>query len=217
MTTTSTAERYDFASDNTAGICPEAWAALTEANAAGALPSYGDDALTAQACELLRTTFETHCEVFFVFNGTAANSLALAALCRPFEAVVAHGQAHIEQDECGAPAFFSGGSGLILVHGPGGKVTPDDVARALHGRRELHSHKPGAISLTQSTELGAVYSPEELRALGDFARARGLRLHMDGARFANAAAALAPRGISPADLTWRAGIDVLTLGGTKNG
>ena len=206
--------RYEFASDNTAGVCPEAWDALARANADGCLPSYGEDPWTARAADGLRETFETDCEVFFLFNGTAANSLALAQLCAPFHAVVAHNLAHVEQDECGAPGFFTGGAQLILVDGPGGKVTPAAVARALAGRRELHSNKPRALTLTQSTELGAVYTPEEVGALGELARAKGLRVHMDGARFANAVAAL---GCAPAEVTWRAGVDVLTLGGTKNG
>ncbi len=213
--TTQTLHRYDFASDNTAGVCPEAWTALERANAAGPAPSYGDDAWTERACEAMRETFETDCEVFFVFNGTAANALALAALAAPFNAVVAHAKSHVEQDECGAPAFFTGGSGLILVHGgENGKMTPPMVEAVLTGRRPLHSHKPGALSLAQATELGGVYAPAEVGALAETCRRHKLRLHMDGARFGNAVAAL---GCSPADVTWRAGVDVLCFGGTKGG
>lgn len=212
---TTQRHRYDFASDNTAGVCPEAWDSLARANAAGPTPSYGDDEWTARACDLMRATFETDCEVFFVFNGTAANSLALAALAAPFNAVVAHANSHVEQDECGAPAFFTGGAGLILVSGGvDGKMTPLAVESALAGRRPLHSHKLRAVSLAQSTELGGVYSPDEVAALSAFCRSRDLHLHMDGARFGNAVAAL---GCAPADVTWRAGVEVLSFGGTKGG
>lgn len=212
----SAAHDYTFASDNTAGIAPEAWAALAAANA-GTAPSYGEDDWTARARRLIRGLFEADCEVFFVFNGTAANALALAQLCRGHHAVYCHEAAHVQTDECGAPEFFTGGSKLVPVAGPGAKILPDALARALAHRRDVHFPKAGALSLTQSTEWGTVYTPDELRGLSALAREHGLGVHVDGARFANAAAALAPRGISPADLTWRAGIDVLCLGGTKNG
>ena len=163
----------------------------------------------------MQETFATDCEVFFVFNGTAANSLALAALAAPFNAVVAHAKSHVEQDECGAPAFFTGGAGLILVSGgDDGKMTPDAIEHVLTGRRELHSQKPRAVSLAQSTELGGVYSPQEIAAISALCRQHDLRLHMDGARFGNAVAAL---GCAPADVTWRAGVEVLCFGGTKGG
>jgi len=206
-----------FASDNTAGVCPEAWAALAEANA-GAVPSYGDDGWTERAKVLIGELFETECEVFFVFNGTAANSLALSALCPRYTSILCHAIAHIEADECGAPEFFTGGSKLIPIPGDGGKLRPADV-KAVFGRGHgVHHPKPGALSLTQSTELGTLYRPAEIRALAELAHAHGLGVHVDGARFANAAAALsASEGASPADLTWRAGVDVLSFGGTKNG
>ncbi|MSU69720.1 MAG: low specificity L-threonine aldolase [Opitutaceae bacterium] len=207
-----------FASDNTAGICPEAWTALAEANR-GRLPSYGADPWTQRACDLLRATFEKpEAEVFFVFNGTAANSLALASLCQSYHSVICHDDAHIETDECGAPGFFSNGVKLLLSSGPNGKLSPGAVERLILQHTDIHSPKPRVLSLTQSTECGTVYLPNELRALTAVARRHGLSVHMDGARFANAAAALQARaGLQPADLTWRAGVDVLCFGGTKNG
>ncbi len=207
---------YSFASDNTAGIAPEAFAALQAANT-GTAPSYGDDAWTARAKRLIAEVFETECEVFFVFNGTAANALALAHFCRPYQSVLCHEAAHVDTDECGAPEFFSGGSKVIPIGGAHAKLDPRAVEAALHRGHGVHYPKPGALSLTQSTELGTLYTPDEIRALAALARAHGLAVHMDGARFANAAAAAASRGLRPADLTWRAGVDVLSLGGTKNG
>ncbi len=215
---------YTFASDNTAGICPEALAALNAANA-GTVPSYGDDPGTARAQQLMRDLFETDCETFFVFNGTAANALALAALCARHQSVLCHEVSHIDNDECGAPEFFTGGSKLLPLPGPRGKLTPATIEPALTRGHGVHFPKPGALSLTQSTEHGTLYTPGEIRALADLAHARGLSVHMDGSRFANACAALSPHSslathhspASPADLTWRAGIDVLCFGGTKNG
>lgn len=212
----SAAHDFTFASDNTAGIAPEAWAALAAANT-GAAPSYGEDEWTARAKRLMRELFGADCEVFFVFNGTAANALALAQLCRGHHAVYCHEAAHVQTDECGAPEFFTGGSKLIPLPGTGAKITPDALARALEFRRDVHFPKAGALSLTQSTEWGTLYTPEEIRALASLAHDQSMAVHVDGARFANAAAALAPRGITPADLAWRAGVDVLCLGGTKNG
>jgi len=207
---------YAFASDNTAGICPEAWNALADANTDRA-PSYGDDAWTDRAKKLFREIFETDCEVFFVFNGTAANALALAAICRRHHGILCHAMSHVECDECGAPEFFTGGSKVIPVDAPDGKLRPSDLEPVLQRGHGVHFPKLRALSLTQSTELGTVYTPDELRALTTFAHAHGFAVHVDGARFANAAAALSARGHSPADLTWRAGVDVLCFGGTKNG
>gem|GEM_PF-8142 len=217
-TLTSMSARHDltFASDNTAGICPEALAALNAANEACA-PSYGEDATTARARELFCDLFATDCETFFVFNGTAANALALSALCARHQSVLCHEIAHIDTDECGAPEFFTGGSKLLPLSGLSGQLTPETVAAALTRGHGVHFPKPGALSLTQSTEHGTLYSPAAIRALADLAHAHGLAVHMDGARFANACAAAATQGHSPADLTWRAGVDVLSFGGTKNG
>lgn len=202
-----------FASDNYSGICPEAWAAMAEANQ-GHAPAYGDDAWTGRAADAFRTLFETDCEVFFAFNGTAANSMALAALCQSYHSVVCTSSAHVETDECGAPEFFSNGSKLLVAPTPDGKLTADGIRALAVGRRDIHFPKPRAVTITQSTETGRVYSLAEVAALSSVCRELGLRLHMDGARFANACASL---GASPADVTWRAGVDVLCFGGTKNG
>src|SRR5688572_3364279 len=211
---------HAFASDNTAGICPEALNAIQVANT-GRSPSYGEDAHTAEAKRLFAEIFETACEVFFVFNGTAANALVLGALCQRHHAILCHALAHIETDECGAPEFFTGGSKLLPVDGAQGKLSPADLDPVMHRGHDVHFPKIRALSLTQSTELGTRYTPAEIRALTEFAHARGLMVHVDGARFANAVAgaALVPSaaGHSPADLTWRAGVDVLCCGGTKNG
>src|SRR5207237_8508108 len=205
-------DRYEFASDNTASICPEAWDALQEANADEA-PSYGEDRWTARVCDLVREIFETDCEVFLVFNGTAANALALAQLCQPFHSVICHEHAHIQTDECGAPEFFSG-SKLLVTRGANGKIDIDEAEATILRQPELHSPKPRAISITQATELGTIYTINEIRALNEFARKRSLFIHMDGARFANAVASL---GCAPKALTWEIGVDVLCFGGTKNG
>lgn len=209
----SSADRYEFASDNTAAICPEAWAALAEANASGA-PSYGDDHWTERLCTRVRELFETDCEVFLVFNGTAANALALAQLCRSFHSIICHEHSHLERDECGAPEFFSGGSKLLLTRGTNGKLDLSEVEATILRQHELHSPKPRALSITQATELGTVYRQNEIEAIAEIARQRSLFLHMDGARFANAMAAL---DCAPKSITWQAGVDVLCFGGTKNG
>lgn len=205
--------RFDLASDNTAGICPEAWRALQEANAETDA-SYGSDRWTARLIKQVREIFEIDCEVFMVFNGTAANSLALAQLCRPFHSIVCHEHAHIATDECGGPEFISGGSKLLPIGGENGKLDLAEVDATLIRQRDLHSPKPRVISVTQSTELGTVYTRAELAAIAEFARERSLFLHMDGARFANAIATL---GCAPKEITWQLGVDVLCFGGTKNG
>ncbi|MEY2521076.1 MAG: threonine aldolase [Verrucomicrobiota bacterium] len=206
-------ERFEFASDNTAAVCPAAWAALTEANAA-AEPSYGEDKWTRGVADRVREIFETDCEVFFVFNGTAANSLALAQLCRSYHGVICQEYAHIQTDECGAPEFFSGGAKLLPTAGPNGKLDVTAIDATLARHRDFHSSKPRVISLTQSTELGTVYQRREIETIAEFARQRSLLVHMDGARFANAIAAL---DCTPKSITWEAGVDVLCFGGTKNG
>ena len=202
-----------FASDNYAGICPEAFDAMEAANA-GHASAYGADSWTQAAADGFRRLFETDCEVFFVFNGTAANSLALASLCQSYHSVICADSAHIETDECGAPEFFSNGSKLLTAATEDGKLTPD-IVRAIAGKRtDIHFPKPRAVTLTQATETGRVYTPDEIAAVSAVCRGAGLRLHMDGARFANACASL---DASPAVLTWKAGVDVLCFGGTKNG
>jgi threonine aldolase len=207
---------YTFASDNTAGLTAEAIAAFNAANT-GYASSYGEDAWSERARKLISEVFATDCEVFFVFNGTAANSLALSTLCRSYHSVICHDISHIATDECGAPEFFSGGAKLIPLSSPNGKLTPADVERAALKRTDVHHPKAGALSLTQSTEWGTLYTVEEVTALCARAKRHGLTVHMDGARFANAAAALANHRVSPADITWKAGVDVLSFGGTKNG
>ena len=205
--------KNQFASDNYSGICPEAWEAMAAVNQ-GYANSYGDDPWTSRACDLLREFFETDCQVFFVFNGTAANSLALASLCHSYHSVICHETSHVETDECGAAEFFSNGTKILLVGGAEGKVNLDEVAHTVTRRQDIHYPKPKVLTITQATELGTVYSRSELQEIGQKTHEMKLKLHMDGARFANALASLDAR---PADLSWRAGVDVLTLGGTKNG
>jgi threonine aldolase len=206
------AQRH-FASDNYAGICPEAFAAMIEANHGHEI-SYGDDSWTAKASDLLRDLFETDCEVFFVFNGTSANSLSLASLCQSYHSILCHEIAHVEGSECGAPEFFANGTKVLLLPGANGKIDPQSIERAVNKRTDIHYPKPRALSLTQATEIGTVYSLDELRELAEVARRFNLRIQMDGARFANAVVSL---GVTPKDLTWQAGVDVLCFGGTKNG
>ena len=209
--TMNTAEQ--FASDNYAGICPEALEYTLKANQ-GYAPAYGNDEWTERASNYFRELFETDCEMFFVFNGTAANSLALAALCQSYHSVICHETAHIETDECGAPQFASNGSKLLLGHGTNGKLTPDSIAAIATRRTDIHYPKPKVISLTQATELGTLYTIEELQAIHQVAQAHHLKIQMDGARFANAVAAL---NRSPAEISWKSGVDVLCFCGTKNG
>lgn len=208
-----TEHSQQFASDNYSGICPEAWAAMEQANR-GHERAYGDDQWTARAADHFRALFETDCEVFFAFNGTAANSLALSALCQSYHSVICSESAHVETDECGAPEFFSNGSKLLTAHTEGGKLTPAAIREIALKRQDIHYPKPRVVTLTQATEVGTVYRPDELRAISATCRELGLHLHMDGARFANACAFL---GATPAELTWKAGVDVLCFGGTKNG
>jgi threonine aldolase len=204
---------YQFASDNTAGICPEALATLIEANV-GAAASYGDDRYTALVADRLREIFECDCEVFFVFNGTAANSLAISTCCQPYHSVICCDVAHLETDECGGPEFFSGGAKVLVSESQNGKLDPESVERLATRRSDIHHPKPRVLSVTQPTELGTLYSIDELRALSELVRRFGMKVHMDGARLANAIAAL---GAAPSEITWKAGVDILCLGGAKMG
>ncbi len=212
-------DRQQFASDNLAGICPEALQSLLDANASGHQPAYGDDVWTQKSTDMIREVFQTDCDVYYVFNGTAANSLALASMCQSYHSVICSPVAHIETDECGGPEFFSNGSKLLVGEDESpaarlGKLTPDAVEHLVTKRRDIHYPKPKVVSITQATELGTVYTVEEVRAIAAIAKRRHLKVHMDGARFANAVAAL---DVHPSEVTWRAGVDVLCFGGTKNG
>ena len=205
----------DFTSDNASGVAPEILEALARANA-GAAASYGADDVTAALRTKLSDIFEREVEVFPVVTGTAANALALAALTPAHGAVLCHELAHVHLDECGAPEMFSGGAKLVPVGGADAKIDPallrNELAKLPAG--VVHHVQPAALTLTQSTELGSIYSLDEVEALAAIARERGLHVHMDGARFANALAAL---GVSPAQATWKAGIDIMSFGATKNG
>ena len=205
----------NFSSDNATGIAPEIMAALAEANR-GAAMAYGADPWTAAALAALRDVFECELEMFPVATGTAANALALSVLSPPYGLVYCHRHAHIEEDECGAPEFYTGGAKLHLLDGADAKFSAETLESALGqaGPGVEHHPQPAAVSITQATEAGTVYRPDEVRAIAELARRHGLALHMDGARFANAAARL---GQSPAELTWRAAVDVLSFGATKNG
>ena len=204
----------NFLSDNAAAACDEVLAALVAAN--GAQPrAYDGDDWSARLDAVFGDWFGAPCDVFPVSTGTAANALALAAMVPPWGAVVCHREAHIHVDECGAPEFFTGGAKLLLAEGRDGKLTPAGIDASLAGHRgDVHQVQPRVLSVTQATECGTVYTPAELAALGAHARAKGWRLHVDGARFANA---LAHLGCHPGDISWRAGASALSFGAVKNG
>lgn len=202
-----------FFSDNAAPACRQVLQALGDANVLDT--AYDGDAWSKQLRARVSALFETDVEALWVPSGTAANCLALAALCPPHGAILCHRDAHIQNDECGAPEFYTHGAKLLLADGAGAKLTPQSVRAVLDATRsDVHQAQPHAVSLTNATEYGLVYSPGEVAAIADLARSRGLGVHMDGARFANAVAYL---GCSPADLTWRAGVDALSFGFIKNG
>jgi threonine aldolase len=189
-------------------------AALAEANT-GTATSYGEDELTVRITRRMCEIFERDVAVFPVVTGTAANSLSLATLSPPYGAIFCHEESHIAVDECGAPEFFSGGAKLVQLKGASAKITADTIARTVKRYRGgVHSPQPAAVSITQATERGTVYRPDEIAALGEIAKHEGMALHMDGARFANA---LVHLNCAPADITWKAGVDVLSFGATKNG
>jgi len=205
-----------FASDNAGPVPQEVLDALAAANTGYAMP-YGNDPVTARVRDRIRELFEAPgASVHLVATGTAANALALATLVEPWQTVFCHRTAHVEEDECGAPEFFAGAAKLTLVDGPDGKMDPAALAAAIaeSGAKGVHGVQPGAVTITQPTERGTVHSLDEIRALAGVARENGLPVHMDGARFANAVAAL---GCSAAEMTWKAGIDAVSFGGTKNG
>jgi threonine aldolase len=202
-----------FFSDNAAAACPEVIAAIAEANRIDT--AYDGDGFSRRLNGAFSDLFERDVEALWVASGTAANGLALAALCPPHGSIVCHRDAHIQNDECGAPEFYTSGAKLLLADGAGSKLTPEAVEAALATvRTDVHQVQPHALSITNATEYGLVYSTDETAALGELCRRRGLGFHVDGARFANAAARL---GCPPADLTWRAGVDALSFGFVKNG
>lgn len=204
----------NFASDNHYGVHPRILEAMVQANA-GSAPAYGGDDWTKKAEAQLSKIFEKEVRSFLVTTGTAANGLALSALTPPYGAVICHGEAHISVDECNSPEMFTGGAKILGLHGPAGKITPAMVEKTLKGFiRGEHDPKPAAVSLTNSTELGTTYSPADVKAISNLIKPRGMKLHMDGARFANAVAGL---GVTPAELTWKSGVDALSFGATKNG
>jgi len=205
----------DFRSDNVAGAAPDILQAVIAANA-GTATSYGADPYSERVEQRLAEIFEKPVKAFAVATGTACNALALAALTPPFGAVLCHEEAHIQLDECGAPELFTGGAKLVPIPGPNGKLTPAGVRRVLEQTLtgDPHRVQPAALSLTQATEAGTCYRPAEIAALTEVARGRKMKVHMDGARFANAVAHL---GVAPAEITWKAGVDVLSFGATKNG
>lgn len=202
-----------FFSDNAAPVSPQVMAAIAAADTVDT--AYDGDALSKRLDGALSDLFGTPVAALWVATGTAANSLALAALCPPHGAVVCHHDAHIQNDECGAPEFFMHGAKLLLAGGEGAKLSGESITALLDATRDdVHQTQPHAISITNATEYGRVYSVADVAAIGQVARARGLKLHMDGARFANAVAHL---GCEAADLTWRAGVDALSFGFVKNG
>ncbi|HEX4097632.1 MAG TPA: low specificity L-threonine aldolase [Caulobacteraceae bacterium] len=203
--------RYDFASDNTAGAAPEALEALVQHNS-GFTSGYGTDTVTAEAADLVRALLDTDADVRFVASGTASNAVALAALCRPFESVVAHQHAHVCTDETGAPGLFGHGLGLIGLPGASGRIDPAALEQALDAPDMSYRQSPAALSLTNATEYGTVYSEAEIARLTGIAGAKGMAVHLDGARLANAAAS----GFDIRRLK-DLGIDILIVGGTKAG
>ncbi len=205
--------KIQFASDNYSGVCPEAMDNITRANTGYDYP-YGEDRWTQEACDLFREMFETDCEVFFVYNGTSANALALSSMCKSYHSIICSELAHIETDECGAPEFFSNGAKILLGKGDDGKISSKSTEDIIMRRSDIHYPKPKVLSITQSTEVGTVYKPKELLELYKVTKKHGLKLHMDGARLSNAIASL---NITPKEITWQCGVDVLCFGGVKNG
>ncbi len=205
----------NFRSDNIGAVAPQIIEAVVAANARSAV-GYGGDEITARLNGLFSALFETEVRVLPVLTGTAANALALATVTPPYGAIYCHEAAHIQSDECGAPELFTGGAKLALLPGEQGKIDPGVLADALtnSGVGDVHHVQPAALSLTQQTETGGIYAVDQVTALADVARGHGMTVHMDGARFANAVAAL---DCTPADVTWRAGVDMLSFGATKGG
>jgi len=209
----SKANLAPFWSDNIACACPEVMGAVVAVNS-GTARSYGSDSWSINLQRKFSEVFETDVAVFPVVTGTASNALALSALTPPYGKIYCHEFAHIHTDECSAPELFTGGAKLIALHGDNAKIAAADLASAIRGRGNVHNAQPWTVSITQATEGGTVYRLDEIQAIAEVSRAHGLKLHMDGARFANGLVSL---GISPAEMTWKSGVDVLSFGGTKNG
>ena len=204
----------NFASDNIAGASKPVLDAIVAANG-GPMPAYGTDPITTRVANIFAELFEREVEVVLVATGTAANALALASVLSPWGLCISHEEAHIIDDECGAPEFFTAGAKLLGIPGTGAKISAERVAQLIDGLPRHEKQMPAElVSISQATECGLVYGLGEIAALGEAAHSRGLKLHMDGARFANALVRL---GCSPADMTWRQGVDILSFGGTKNG
>jgi threonine aldolase len=205
----------NFASDNGAGVAPQILDAIVASSRVNA-PAYGADEYSGRAIAMLGDVFDAKVEAYLTPTGTGANALALSAMARPWEAIFCHEEAHVHDDECGAPEFFAGGVKLVGIPGLDGKITPDALEETLarYPRGLVKSAQPGVLSLSQVTEAGTIYSLDEIAALISIARGAGLAVHMDGARFANAIVAAKA---APADMTWRAGVDALSFGATKNG
>ena len=202
-----------FASDNVTGACPEVMDAVVAANS-GIATSYGDDEWSSRLQTKLSEIFETDVEVFLAVSGTASNALALSALAPVFGKIYCHELSHINTDECGAPELFTGGAKLIPMRSSNGRIKPNELAETIRGSGNVHVTQPSVVSITQSCETGTVYQLDEIKAISKIARKHKMSVHMDGARFANALVSL---DVSPAEMTWKSGVDVLTLGGTKNG
>ena len=202
-----------FTSDNVTGACPEVMDALIKANS-GFAPSYGNDKWSLNLKNKFSEIFETNVTIFPATSGTASNSLALSALSPVFGKIYCHELSHINTDECGAPEFFTGGAKLIPIRGENGKITKKEFSESIRGTGNVHLPQPAVVSMTQSCETGTVYQLDEISAISEIAHSHGLKVHMDGARFSNAVASL---NVSPAEMTWKSGIDVLSFGGTKNG
>ena len=205
--------KNSFASDNISSACPEVMEALIEANF-GIAKSYGEDEYSTRLQQKLSKVFEKDVIVYPVVSGTAANALALATLTPSYGKVFCHQMSHINTDECGAPEFFTGGAKLVPISSDNGKITADALDNVIRGVGNVHSAQPATVSITQSCEVGALYQLDEISAIAKTAHEHGLNLHMDGARFANGLVSL---GVSPAEMTWKSGVDVLSFGGTKNG
>jgi threonine aldolase len=202
-----------FNSDNVTGACPEVMDALIAANS-GIEASYGNDKWSLNLQKKFSEIFETNVVIFPATSGTASNSLALSALSPVFGKIYCHELSHINTDECGAPEFFTGGAKLIPLRGVNGKIAANELAESIRGTGNVHLTQPAVVSMTQSCETGTVYQLDEVSAISEIAHTHGLKVHMDGARFANAVASL---DVSPAEMTWKSGVDVLSFGGTKNG